>query len=74
MYTSQMMMRCSREERKSIAHLSEILSWLLDTMMEKSSDVISDEHLKHMIDQLNVVNKEWEPEAEVEYPLGRVVR
>ena len=25
---------------------------------------------KHKIDQLNLVNKEWEPEAEVEYPTG----
>ena len=43
-------------------HLSELLSWLLEplanSMMNKSSEVISDKHLKNKIDKLNVINKE----------------
>ena len=42
----------------------------LSTVLEKSSEVISDEDLKHKIDQLNLCNKDWKPEAEVEYPIG----
>ena len=57
------------------SHLSEILSWLLeplaDSMMGKSSEVISDEDLKHKIDKLNLANKDWKPEAEVEHPIGQ---
>ena len=45
------------------AHLSEILSWLLEplanSMIDKSSEVISDEHLKNKIDTINLNNKEW---------------
>ena len=44
------------------AHLSELLSWLLEplanAMMGKSSEVISDEDLKNKIDNLNLANKD----------------
>ena len=44
-------------------HMSEILSWVLEplanAMMSQSSEVISDEHLKHKIDKLNEQNKGW---------------
>jgi hypothetical protein len=56
------------------AHLSELLSWLLeplaDAMMGKSSEVISDEDLKNKIDNLNLANKDWKPETEKEDPIG----
>ena len=46
------------------AHLSEILSWLLEplanAMRNKSSEVISDEHMKHKIDEVNRKNQEWQ--------------
>ena len=53
------------------AHLSEILSWLLEplanSMMDRSSEVISDEHLKSKIDTINLNNKEWtEPKPDEE--------
>ena len=55
-------------------HLSELLSWLLEplanSMMNKSSEVISDKHLKNKIDKLNIINKEWVPETDVESPIG----
>ena len=56
------------------SHLSEILSWLLEplanSMMEKSSEVISDEDLKHKIDKLNLANRDWKPETKIEHPIG----
>ena len=57
------------------SHLSEILSWLLEplanSMMGKSSEVVSAEDLKHKIDKLNLANKDWKPEAELEHPIGQ---
>jgi nucleoside permease NupC len=45
------------------AHLSAILSWLLEplanSMGSKSSEVISGEHMKSKIDSINLNNKEW---------------
>ena len=56
------------------AHLSEIISWLLEplanSMMKNSSEVISDEDLLNKIDKLNEVNKVWEHEHEKEEPIG----
>ena len=54
-------------------HLSEILSWLLEplanSMLEKSSEVISDEDLKFKIDKLNQANRDWKPKTEIEHPI-----
>ena len=51
-------------------HLSEILSWVLEpvanAMMSRSSEVISNEHLKSKLDQLNSANKNWKPEKSAE--------
>ena len=56
------------------AHLSELLRWLLEplanAMLGKSSEVISDEDLKNKIDNLNLANKDWKPETEMENPIG----
>ena len=39
-------------------------------MLGKSSEVISDEHLKNKIDNLKLANKDWKPETEIENPIG----
>ena len=56
------------------AHLSDILSWLLEplvnAMMGKSSEVISDEHLKHKIDEINKNNQEWTQGEQDDSPIG----
>jgi hypothetical protein len=55
-------------------HLSEILSWLLEplanSMMGKSSEVISDEDLKNKMDNLNQKNSDWKPEEQITEPMG----
>ena len=54
-------------------HLSELLSWLLEplanSMMNKSSELISDEHPKNKMYKLNDINEDWVPETEVESPI-----
>ena len=56
------------------ARLSELLSWLLEplanSMMGKSSEVISDEHLKQKMDALNCKNKDWKPEEQLQEPIS----
>ena len=56
------------------AHLSEILSWLLEPLANsvngKSSEVISDEDLKNKMDSLNKKNSKWEPEEQMPGPIG----
>ena len=39
-------------------------------MMDRSSEVISDEHLKNKIDSINMNNKEWRNEEQDEGPTG----
>ena len=48
--------------------LSELVSWVLEPLasaMEGSSELVSGEDLKSNIDQLNVSNKNWVPEASI---------
>ena len=49
--------------------LSEIISWLLEPLassMEGSSEVISGEDLRSIIDQLNINNRKWEPKPDIQ--------
>ena len=49
--------------------LSEVISWLLEPLassMEGSSEVISGEDLRSIIDQLNIDNRKWEPEPDIQ--------
>ena len=56
-------------------HLSEILSWLLETlatsMIGKSSEVISGEDLKNKMDALNDKNIKWKPAEPLVEPIGQ---
>ena len=48
--------------------LSEVISWLLEPLassMEGSSEVISGEDLRSIIDQLNIDNRKWEPKPDI---------
>ena len=50
-------------------HLSEIVSWaiepLADAALPKSSEVISNEHLKSKLDNLNIRNQKWKPQEKL---------
>ena len=46
-------------------HLSEVMSWVMEPVadiLEGSSEVISNEHLKSLMDSLNEKHKNWRPE------------